>query len=731
MEFSPHSASRPCRTSGILLSLLLAGLVSGSSVLLAEPLPDETDASEDSTASVEEEPAEAPTEPYVIEDEVFVAGRAPAIPSSNTVAAKLPLALQETPASVGIVDSELNQEQGNFLLGDALRNVAGVNVHPGNGTFDFFVVRGLDSLTSGLILTDGAPEPETTSYQLYNVERVEVLKGPSAFLYGGGPLGGTVNLVRKQPLPGRFTEFGLSFGSFDTAEALLDLNYSTPGDRFGFRLASVWQESDLYRDDQSSRTLAVNPSFTWRPGDRTSINLNLEVVDIEYTNDQGLPILLGGSIPEVPRTRSYQSPFDTSDQEILRIQLDYETRISDRFTLRNKTYYRELDWVSVATTFNGVFPNPFTGQRLVSRNLLGLDDLQEFTGNQLEGLWRFETGGVTHNLLVGLEVARYRDNLDFSFGFLPLIDLDNPVETAQQAVLFPQFGADATSEIVAPYVVDQIVFSDTFQLLLGARYDRIDFSDDVTGIEREDDEVSPMLGVVVTPSDTLSFYGSYGEAFAPQSTFVVGQGQNRAPENSRQVEAGVKRELLGGDGRLSLSVYRIDRENIAVPDNATGVLAQTGDQRSEGFELELAVEPRQDLEIYFGYAYTDSEFTELRELVQVGLGQFLIFDRTGNRAPYTPEHLANFWISKSFGGAWTVAGGGRYVGEQFIDEDNVVELEDYVVFDAAVHYDRGPWRLSLNLRNLTDEEYFTRASQGNSVIPVAGFNAFSSLRFRF
>ena len=669
-------------------------------------------------------------EETVIHDEVFVEGEAPSIPTSNTVAAKLPLALRETPASVGLVERELNEEQGNFVLGDALRNVAGINVHPGNGTFDFFVVRGLDSLSSGLILTDGAPEPESTSYQLYNVERVEVLKGPSAFLYGGGPLGGTVNLVRKQPQPGDFLEFGFSFGSFNTYEANLDANVSNVRDTFSFRVNSVWQESDLYRDDQESSTLAFNPSFTWHPNDASTLNINFEFADIEYRNDQGLPILFDGTVPDVPRTRSYQSPFDTSDQEVRRFQIDYESRISENFTLRNKTYYRQLDWLSTSTTFNGVFPNPFTGDLLVSRNLLNLDDTQEFFGNQLEGLWKFETGAVTHHLLVGLELARATDDLAFNFGFLPEISLLDPLETAQIPILFPAFSADTTNDVVAPYLVDQIQLSDQFQVLLGLRYDRIDFEDDVTGITREDDEVSPMLGVVFTPSEELSFYASFGSAFAPQSTFVVGQGQNRDPEDSEQFEVGARRELWGGSGQLSLALYQVDRENIAIPDS-TGILAQTGDQRSQGFEIELTTEIRPDLDARFAYAYTDSELTEFRESVQVGFGQFLIFDRSGNAPAYTPEHLFNFWLRQRLGKKWGVALGGRFVGEQFIDEDNVVELEDYVVLDGAIYYDAGRWRASLNLENLTDEEYFTRASQGNSVIPVAGFAAYTSFKYRF
>ena len=122
------------------------------------------------------------------------------IPTSNTIAAKLPLALQETPASVSVVTAELIEQQSGLVLGDALENVSGLNVQTGNGVFDFFVVRGIDSVSGGMILLDGTREPESSFYQLYNVDRVEVLKGPSSFVYGGSSLAGTVNLVRRQPV---------------------------------------------------------------------------------------------------------------------------------------------------------------------------------------------------------------------------------------------------------------------------------------------------------------------------------------------------------------------------------------------------------------------------------------------------------------------------------------------------------------------------------------------------
>ena len=672
--------------------------------------------------------AEAEPDRPVIQDEVFVQGSAPDIPTSNTVAAKLPLSLRETPASVSVVESRLIEEQDAVHLGDALKNASGLNVQPGSGTFDFYVVRGIDSLTSGLILTDGAPEPETTAYPLYNIERVEVLKGPSSFLYGGGPMASTVNLVRKQPLATDFVHFGASAGSFATYQADLDANLNRG--KGSFRLNSLWQQSENFRDDKDSENLAINPAFTWRPSERTAIHLNLEHAELDYVSDSGLPILFTGALPDVPRSRSYQSPFDLSDQQVDRFQLDVESRLSDRVTLRNKTYYRRLDWFSRTTTFNGVFPGA-AGSLEVSRTLLELDDLQEFAGNQLELLGRFATGAVTHNLLFGVELARRDDRFTFDVGLLPNIDLATPVETAQAPFFLPGFGtaANARSEVVAPYVVDQISFSDRVQLLLGARYDQIDFEDEVTRTSRDDEQLSPMAGIVLLPTSELSFYASYGEGFAPPSTFVVGQ--DRVPEESQQREVGVKHEAMGGRLRTTLAVYRLDRENVAIPDSATGILQQTGDQRAEGVELEIAAEIASGLRALFSYAYTDSELTEFRELVQTGFNTFLIVDHSGNTPPFTPEHLMSFWVSKTLPRGWGIGAGGRYLSEHFTAEDNVFELDDYLLLDAAIFYTRGPWRLHLNLRNLTDEEYFTRAARGNSVIPRPGLAAYGGFRYTF
>ena len=295
------------------------------------------------------------------------------------------------------------------------------------------------------------------------------------------------------------------------------------------------------------------------------------------------------------------------------------------------------------------------------------------------------------------------------------------------------FGADATSTVVAPYVIDQIHFSEKFQLLLGLRYDDIDFEDDAIGLQRDDSKASPMIGAVFSPRETFSIYVNAGQAFSPQSTFVVGE--SRDPEESDQVELGFRAARADGKLRGSLAFYRIDRDNVAIPDQ-TGVTQQTGSQRNEGLELEIAAELRPGLTATLAYARTDAELTEFTDqsfFVDPATGQVIPFtiDLSGNAAAWVPENVVSLWLSKSFDSGWGVAAGGRWVDEQFTSEDNAFAIDDFFMVDAVVWYGQSPWRFQVNLDNLTDEETFTRVFAGNSVIPAPGFTARAGIRYGF
>ncbi|HYN22049.1 MAG TPA: TonB-dependent siderophore receptor [Thermoanaerobaculia bacterium] len=698
----------------------------------------------------QQEPAEQETETppiAVYEDVLFVEGSLPHVPDSSTIATKLPLPLRQTPASVGVVSGPLLREQGSVVLGDALRNVSGLNVQTQNGVADYFLVRGFDSVANGLVLTDGAAEPEISFYQLYNVERVEVLKGPGGFLYGANPIAATVNMVRKQPTGDRFVDFGLSGGSFGAFGGTVDASSGGEGP-FAFRLNGLWQDADGYRDAKPSEVRGANPAFSWRTGAKGVLNLNLEFLDTSFSPDAGLPLVtifgpsprppgpfpipgapVGQAVADVPRTRSYQSPFDRSEQETRRAQIDYETVISDRLSLRNKTFYRRLEWLSDGTILNGVIPGFGFFPDQVARTLILLDDTQEFFGNQLEAVYTAETGAVSHRLLTGIEVGRYDDRFTLDFALLPTIALDDPVETAQGPLQrIPNQAADASSRVVSPYVIDRIGLSDRFQVIAGARWDHIDYEDEVSDTSRDFSKVSPILGLVWSPTATLSVYANAGRSFAPPSSRVVGE---RRPEEGRQVELGTKAELGGGRLQATLAVYELERDNVAIPD-LTGVIQQTGTQRSRGVELELAAEPLRGLRTLFSYAYTDSELTRFSELVLVGFDPpaFEIVDRSGNVSAFAPEHIANLWLSKRFGKRFGIGAGGRYLSEQFIAEDNAFRLDSSFQLDAALFYDLADWRLNLHLKNLTDEEYFTRGFGNTSVIPAPGFSIHGGFEYR-
>lgn len=651
-------------------------------------------------------------------------------PGTSKTATKISEEVEHIPASVSVVESSLFRVQDAVYLGDAIKNVSGVNVLSGFGTFDFFNVRGFDSLSSVLILTDGAPEPESTFYQLYNVERVEVFKGPGAFLYGGNPLSGTVNLVRKQPVPDKFMHLYNSFGSFGTYRGNVDFNYSNTESNLGFRFNGLWDTSNNYRNDKDSNDVAVNPAFTWQINSQSNLRVNFEYVHNEYQPDSGIP-LVNNEIPAISREVSYQSPFDKSDQDIYRTRIDYDAKINQTFTIRNKFYSTVLDWISNGTLISGAFPDG-TGSAQILRVLTLLDDRQHLIGNQLEAVASFKTGGVEHSMVTGFEVTRLSDQFNLDVALLPTIDLLNPVETAREPLFFipgQSAAADARSMVYAPYIVDQMKLSDQFRVLVGARYDILDFKDELSATSRSDNKVSPMFGAVYSPVSNVSLYFNFGQAFAPAST-TVAVADDRRPEESTQYEGGLKTQFLEGKMLATFAVYHVQRDNIGIPD-ANGVTRQNGDQRSQGFEVEVNGIFARSWNASVAYAYNDAELTRFSEVIFTNVPPFFfVADRTGNDPGFAPRHILNGWVTKTFRNGIGIGGGPRYVSSQFIDEDNAFKIDGYVTWDAAGFYDYNHWRFSLNFKNLTDKKYETRGFGPFSVIPASPFAIYGSVDFR-
>ncbi len=698
-------------------ALVLAGALLAVMPVLAADAAQAGDAA-DPSPSGEVDPRAGDDGPQLtIEEELLVEDTAPYLPDTMSTATKSSTPLSRVPASVSALSHSLLRDRNALVLGDALTNVPGVNAQSNAGVHDLFFIRGFESLSSSLVMTDGAPEPEATFYQLYNVERVEVVRGPAGFLYGGNPVAGAVNLIRKRPVADTYARFQLLGGSHSTTQTTLDFNHGRPGGRAGFRLNGLWQSSGGYRDDKSSTVSAINPVFTFLAGDNTSVTLSADLLRSDFKPDSGIPLLFG-AIPDVPRERSYQTPYDFSDQDLLRLRVDVETRISSKLTLRNKTYFTRLDWDSKGTLINAAFPN-FSGGVDVFRTRTVLDDRQEFLGNQLEALTNWQGASVRHNLVAGLELVQQTDELQIDVGLLPQIDLFRPVETAQETdFLLPPFATSADSEIliVAPYVLDEIELSDRWRVFLGGRFDSIDFSDDAVALDKSESQFSPFFGALFSPSGALSVYVNYAEAFSPPSSTVAGS--DRRPEEGRQYELGFKTGHSGGKLRTALAFYLLEKDKIAITD-ATGVTSQVGDQESRGVELEITASPRPRFHWTFSYAYNDAE---LKRFTEIDPFFFRLVDHSGNTPAYAPEHLASLWLSKRFDSGFGISGGARYVGEQFIDEDNLFTINAYTTLDALLTYENDRWGARLHLRNLTDEDYQGRGFGNASVLPADGFN---------
>lgn len=675
-----------------------------------------------------QEPAPSPTpspEPPRRREAIEVESEMPSIPPTGITAFKLAVPVQLTPASVSIVPRTVFETQDAFFLNDALRNASGVSVGSGFGVFDFFTIRGFDSLSSALVLIDGAFEPESSFYPLYNVRQVEVVKGPAAFLYGANPLSGAVHVVRKQPMAGRAGSASLSYGSFQTVEAAADVNASSSGNELAFRLNGVFRDSEGYRDGRESRMTAVNPVLAWRPREDTRFTGSFEAFRNRAVPDVGLPVI-GGRIADVPRTRSYQTPLDRSEHDIYRVRLDAERVVNAGLRLRAKAYYTDFGWRSDGTLLVGAFPTP-QGSLVVARSLLMLDDEQTALGTQLEASWSGRAAGVAHDALLGLEVARLGDRFTLDVGLPPPIGLVDPVETTVAPVfILPGASArgDARSTVIAPYVVDRIKLGERLQAVLGARFDVLDFEEPLMGSDRDDRQLSPLAGLTFTPRPDLTAYVQAGSAFGPPSSLVVGE---RKPERSRQLEAGLKKQLIKGRVFATVAAYHLERNDIAIPD-ATGVTRQNGDQRSRGLEAEISGEPLGGLLVTLSYAFTSAELTRFAEIVgrPANPQEFDVLDFSGNVPAFAPRHIFNFWTVKRTG-PWSFGGGARYVGRQFIAEDNAFALDSHFLVDAMAAYRLKRTTLSVNFKNLTGADYETRGFGRTAVVPADPFAVYATL----
>ncbi|WP_332671700.1 TonB-dependent receptor [Aromatoleum sp.] len=637
--------------------------------------------------------------------------------------------LKEVPASITVVPEEVIEDQGMRGMADVLRYVPGTTAAQGEGNRDQMVIRGNN--TTADFFVNGIRDDAQIFRDLYNAERVEVLKGPGGMVFGRGGAGGVVNRVTKRPTFAPIGEASLTVGSWDQLRGTVDVG-NRINDVAAWRLNAVAEKANSFRDGVDLERYGVNPTITFTPGGNTALTFGFEHFRDERTADRGVPSQNGE-----PFDDSRSRFFGNADQSESRTGVDALTAVleHDFGGVQLKNSFR-------AAQYDKFYQNVFAGSAINGAGNLSIsaysnsnDRLNVF--NQTDLTTKFATGGLQHTLLAGIELGYQDSDSRRKTGqFAPgtnIVPASNPFATAIRFIpVVTPTGGDANnnveSETFAAYLQDQIALNEQWKVLAGLRYDKFEVDlDDKRPVNADasstDEEVSPRFGLIWTPTPAQTYYASYSYAFLPsgEQLSINPDTEDLKPEEAINYEVGARWDLAPSL-TLSAAVFRLDRENVRAPDPVNlGSFIQTGEQRTEGFEIGLQGEITPWWQIFAGYANLDSEITKSTTVPK------------GTQIALVPEHMASIWNRFDLGYGWGAGLGLINQSSSYTSTTNSVKLPSFTRVDGAVYYtfnDRKT-RLALNVENLTDKEYFPTAHSDNNISPGAPLNARLTLSTQF
>ncbi len=676
---------------------------------------------------------------------IIVTGRSDGYRTVETTSGtKTSVPILDVPQSISVVTSEQINDQAIRSVADLVRYIPGVSSGQGEGHRDQITLRGNNSTADFFV--DGLRDDVQYFRSFYNIDRVEVHKGPNAMIFGRGGGGGILNRVTKGALIdqtlGSVTASGDTFGSVYVAG---DANIA-----FGqaaLRLNAFSESLDNHRDAFGGTRFGINPTLGAQLGERIKVQLSYEYVSDKRVVDRGIPSAFAGTIatPAGPATGLRERFFgvrgvNNTNFEAHVVTLRTESTLTDNLTLSSQALYGDYD---------KVYSNVFAVTPVSTTGTVGIEAYRDPTKRktfiaQSNLQWRVSTGPISHVFLLGTEYTDQDTTNERINGFFdPLVlsaanrrrtvALTNPVVIP--AVTFVRGAAGNSNRAVVTnlkqrsfYLQDQIGLGEKIDLIAGLRYDRFDlgFTNSFTAqtFSRVDDLWSPRVGLVFKPVPQASLYVSYAKSFLPQSgdQFLSLDLTTAAlkPEVFNNYEIGAKWDIKP-DLSLTAAVYRLDRGNTRAVGAIAGTTVLTGQQRSKGFELGLSGRITPQWQTSLGYAYTDAEITQTTTAAPAG-----------RKVAQVPRHQLSLWnrydISERFG----VGVGVYHQAKQFATISNLTELPAYTRVDAALFVkfsDR--INAQINVENLTDTTYFPVAHNDNNISTGAPINARFTLGVKF
>lgn len=644
--------------------------------------------------------------------------------------------LLDTPQTINVITKEVIEEQGATTLRDVLKNVPGLTITAGEGgnpAGDNLTLRGFSARND--IFVDGVRDLSPQSRDPFNLEQVDVVKGPGSVYTGRGSTGGSINLLNKTP--GLRRSFGgtLDFGSDRTRRATADINVPF-GDSLAFRMNLLGHRSGVAgRDVVKFDRWGVAPSLSFGLGKSTRFTASYYKLKQNNISDYGIPwVPVTNNVLVEFRDRPAPVPRNTfyglrdRDVESLNsdlVTLKFERDFDDNLSLRNQFRYADSSRDSIAT------PPRFANNNstAINREMRSWLTEDKVWDNQIDFIAHFSTGTVEHSLITGLNLTRENNTRGTRTAPVMLTTLlnPNPDDVFTGVITTSPIVGDVTANSQAVYLFDTAKFGKKWEFNGGLRWDRFD-ADGITTtgapVSRVDKMLSVRAGAVFKPLPQGTIYASYGTSLNPS---LEGLSYNTAnavidPEKTYTIEAGSKWDFFGGRMLLSGAVFRVEKFNARTPGVSPGDPPQVleGKQLVKGLELRAEGNITREWQVLAGYTFLDSMTVDSN--VPAEIGKELV---------NTPPQSFNIWTTYRLPSGFHFGGGARFVDRRFGNTINTRFVDAYWTFDLMASYPISSHiDLRLNISNLTDKFYFDRIGGGH-IVPGPGRMAMLSTSFRF
>ncbi|HEU5080493.1 MAG TPA: TonB-dependent siderophore receptor [Opitutaceae bacterium] len=654
----------------------------------------------------------------------------------------------DTPKTITVIDREVFEQQGATTLRDVLRNTPGITFQAGEGgtpAGDQLTVRGFSARTD--IFIDGIRDTGGYARDSFNLEQVEVTKGPSSSDAGRGSTGGSINLVSKKPQLTSLRAGTAGFGTDEYFRSTIDVNEAVPQSPIAgtaVRVNAMYQDNDVPgRDVAHNSSWAVAPSLAFGLNTPTSVILSYLHLHQNNLPDYGLPWVpatnvalapYAGGIPPVDFSNFYglkKRDYEHVDNDLFTADLSHN--FGDNFTLRNVTRFGETVRDSIITPPRFLSDNATTIRR---SDWKSRDQIDKILANNTALTGTLSTGTITHDFAAGAQFSR-EESINYTRVKTgpdsPSTDLyqPNPEDAYTEAITRNGAFTKAVSKSSAVFAADTLKFGSQWEVSGALRWENFDTDyNSVTAagvgapLSREDDMLSWRAGIVYKPQENGSVYAGYGTSFNPSaeglalttSTVLI------EPEKSRTYEVGTKWDIFNKNLSLSAALFRTEKSNARTPGNDPGdpPTVLEGKQHVQGVELGVSGKITRHWTAFAGYAYMDSEIANSNTAAELG-----------KELPLTPKNTLNLWTTYEIVHGFSIGGGAQYMDTVYRNATNVSTVPSYWLYNAMASYEvNKSLSLRLNVYNLTDKHYVDRPSGGH-FIPGQGRSAVLTANFQF